>query len=71
MKDYNLMLGDNMKKRAILLSLFLTFSFTSAQDIIENPEKSLSKNTGRVLELKEVLRITDESGEFYFSRPYN
>ncbi|MCJ7580478.1 MAG: 6-bladed beta-propeller [Candidatus Aminicenantes bacterium] len=60
-----------MKKRAILLSLFLIFSFTSAQEIIENPEKSLSKNAGRVLELKEVLRITDESGEFYFSRPYN
>jgi len=37
--------------------------------LVKNPEKSLSKNAGRVLKLKEVLRITDESGDYYFKYP--
>ncbi len=62
--------GDKMKKPGFLvLSLLIFGSFILAQTIIENPEKPLSKNAGRVLELQEVLRITDESGEFYFKRP--
>ncbi|MCJ7581169.1 MAG: hypothetical protein MUP98_11630 [Candidatus Aminicenantes bacterium] len=58
-----------MKKRALLLSLFLTFSIVSAQEIIENPEKPLSEKAGRVLELKEELRITDDGSKFYFAMP--
>jgi hypothetical protein len=41
-----------------------------AQDIIENPSKPLAANADRKVELKEVLRITDEGGKFYFKYPY-
>jgi len=49
--------------------LLLTFSFTSAQEIIENPEKPLSKNAGRILKLKEEIRISDDNGDFFFRIP--
>jgi hypothetical protein len=42
---------------------------TAAQQIIENPEKPLAKNAGRVLKLQEIWRINDDSGEFYFKYP--
>jgi hypothetical protein len=62
--------GERMRKYAfIVFMLFLVMINTQAQDIIENPERPLSKNAGRVLKLKEVLSITDESGKFYFKRP--
>lgn len=59
-----------MKKYAILLSL-LAFVIinTQAQELIENPERPLNSKAGRVLKVEEILRITDESGEFYFSYP--
>lgn len=40
-----------------------------AQAIIENPEKPLAKNAGRVLKLQEIWRVTDESRQFYFKYP--
>ncbi len=52
-----------------VVSLALCPAILLSQQIIENPEKPLAKNAGRVLELKEILRITDESGEFYFKYP--
>jgi outer membrane protein assembly factor BamB len=50
--------------------LMLAFVIGFPQEIVENPEKPPAKNAGRVLELKEVWRITDESGQFYFKYPY-
>lgn len=58
-----------MKIQTILLSLFLILSYISAQEIIENPGKPLSKNSGRILQLEEVLRISDKGGDFYFKNP--
>jgi len=64
--------GVVMKKAILLFSFVLIFnSGIYAQEVIENPEKPLSKNAGRVLNLEEVFRITDESGDFYFSFPLN
>ena len=61
-----------MKKLFVILSSFLLLSsMTLAQEFIENPERPLSKNAGRVLQLEEIFRITDESGDFYFSAPVN
>jgi hypothetical protein len=40
-----------------------------AQVVIENPSQPLAKNAGRVLQLQEVWRITDESGGFFFKYP--
>lgn len=52
---------------------WLVFSFSNlvlfSQNIIENPEKPPSPNAGQVLPLKEVMRITDAKGEFYFKQP--
>jgi len=53
-KRYKIKNWDQMKKQAILLSLFLIFSFTSAQEIINNPAKQFSKNAGRILILLDV-----------------
>ena len=39
--------------------------------VVYNPEEPLSENAGRVLQLKEELRITDSPGEFYFKSPNN
>ncbi|MCK4647084.1 MAG: hypothetical protein KAU46_12595 [Candidatus Aminicenantes bacterium] len=55
----------------LLLSLLIFSSVIFVQTIIENPEKSLSKNAGRVLRLQEVFRITDESDDFYFKAPHS
>ena len=49
--------------------LLLLFLFVFSQEIIENPEKPLNPDAGRILKLEEVLRITDEGGEFFFKRP--
>lgn len=62
-------MGDIMKIHTILLSLLLSFSFASGQEIIENPEKPLSENAGRVLKIQEVMRIQDEGDEFFFKQP--
>jgi hypothetical protein len=61
------------RKRAFLaIPIVLVFSLlASSQQVIENPEKPLAKNAGRVLDLKEVWRITDEGGQFYFKYPYS
>jgi len=55
----------------IILFIFNFVLSTSAQEIIENPEKPLSKNAGRIVELKEVMRIDDIGGNYYFQNPYN
>jgi len=59
-----------MKKSILLFSFLLIFSSVIyAQEVIENPEKPLSKNTGRVLKIKETMSIVDEPGKFYFRSP--
>jgi hypothetical protein len=60
-----------MKKLCIfVLGLFLVSWFVFSQDIIGNREKPENPLVGRSVELEEVLRITDEGGEFYFRYPF-
>ncbi len=60
-----------MKKSVLLFSFILIFNFVIfAQEIIENPEKPGSKNPGRIIQLKEVLKIRDEGTAFYFREPW-
>jgi len=54
---------------AALAAAALFSAFGIAQQVIENPEKPLAKNAGRTIALKEILKITDESGEFFFKSP--
>jgi hypothetical protein len=59
--------------RKILFAFLTFFIFRTVilgQAIVENPEKPASKNPGRVIQLKEVLRIKDEGREFYFKEPW-
>lgn len=61
-------------KQLICLLLILPVSFLwalRAEDVpmTENPAVPTAKNAGRTVTLKEVLRITDEQGGYYFKRP--
>ena len=59
-----------MRKIVLLFLSFFIFSpAILTQTIIENPEKPLSKNAGRVLKLEEIFRINDIGADFYFKRP--
>ncbi len=70
---YNLTIGGRMKQ-LICLFIIITVSFPGALrteeiPMIENPAVPAAKNAGRTVTLKEVLRITDEQGDFYFKYP--
>jgi hypothetical protein len=54
------------KALGVALAFFFLISWLHAQHVIENSDKPLSKNAGRVLALQPVFRITDQSGDFFF-----
>lgn len=59
-----------MNKRIFVCLFVLIFlSEMDAQEVIKNPAKLLNPDAGREVELEEVLRISDESGEFFFKNP--
>jgi hypothetical protein len=61
-----------MKKAlGLFIGISLLSLLASSQIIIENSSKPQSKNAGRILELEELMRITDESDDFYFKRPFS
>jgi len=52
----------------------LVFSLTAvglAQQVIDNPEKPPSPRAGRVIRLKEVARVSEEPGKFFFEQPWD
>ena len=58
------------QKYAIILSIvFLVIIYTQAQEIIENPERPSNSKAGRVIQLKKVMQITDEEGNFFLEGP--
>lgn len=61
-----------MKKPAILFAfLFIFSSIISAQTVIENPQKPLSKKAGRIVDLERILQVKDTGAEFFFQYPLN
>lgn len=54
---------------AILFMILIPAVFLRAQSVIENPAKPSSANAGRVITLKEVQRIHDQEGKFFFKEP--
>ena len=52
-----------------IIVLMVTVNVGAELRVIENPAVPQSKNAGRVIALEEVMRISDESGDFYFKRP--
>lgn len=60
-----------MKRLVFILTFIFIFSpLFLAQTVIENPEKPLSKNAGRIVGLKEMMRIRDDGVEIIFRAPY-
>ena len=60
-----------MKSHILLLfAAAILLSLGAAQDTIENPAKPLSINAGRVVTLKEEMRIEDTGDDFYFKNPF-
>jgi hypothetical protein len=61
-----------IRVRLAPIAFFFIFSFLGqaySQTVVENPEKAENPKSGRIVELKEVMRITEESQEFYFKSP--
>jgi hypothetical protein len=55
----------------VLFLCLMGVSLFSLQELIENSDKPLNPDAGRILKLEEELRITDEGGEFFFQYPNN
>jgi hypothetical protein len=53
----------------LLIMFFFTNKVVFSQAIIENPEKPLSKDAGRVVELQKVMQIDEEADKFFFKYP--
>jgi len=59
-----------MKKFALFISTLAFLTATAAsQDVIENPAKPTSGNSGRIITLKEEMRINDTGESFFFKSP--
>jgi hypothetical protein len=50
----------------ILLAAFVS----GGQDVIDNPRKPIAEDGGRVVNLREIWRISDAGGDFFFKYPY-
>lgn len=50
---------------------FFPSAIIASQQVIESPEKPLSATAGRVIQLKEISRITEEEGKFFFVEPWD
>jgi hypothetical protein len=71
--------GDNIgiawrevgMKKSVWIAVGLLFCLfvLSAQEIVKNPDKPANPTSGRILHLREIVRLTDESGEFFFKYP--
>jgi len=60
--------GGIMKKILILFFFIITPSVIS-QEVIDNPEKALNTNAGRIVTLEKVLKISDTGSGYYFETP--
>lgn len=61
-----------MKKIPVVLSCFVLWTSAAfGQRIIENPAKPVSPRAGRVVQLKEVSRIADEAGKYFFRETWD
>lgn len=60
--------------QSVLALGILTLALTAGSglgQVVENPAKPLAKDAGRVIALKEVWRITEDGGAFYFKYPHS
>jgi hypothetical protein len=60
-----------MRRAILALMSVLMLSAAFGQEMVTLPSKPRSPKSGRVLELREVLRISDAAGGFFFKSPEN
>jgi hypothetical protein len=60
-----------VKKALPVIASVLLISAAFAQETVTLPAKPANPQAGRVLKLREVLRISDAGGAFYFKSPEN
>jgi len=65
------LMEDLMRRATLALISVLMFSAAFGQETVTLPSKPRSPKSGRVLELREVFRISDASGGFFFKNPEN
>jgi hypothetical protein len=58
-----------MRNLSIIPIILIFFLHSSTQKIIENPQKPDNPNSGRIVELKEVMRIHDDVPKYFFRFP--
>ena len=59
-----------MKKLVFLFSCLILMFFSGfAQEVIENSKNPQNPKGGRIIDLLEIMRITDVDGEYYFKSP--
>lgn len=58
-----------MRKAPLALASILVFTAAFGQETVTLPAKPSNPRAGRVLELREVLRISDAGGAFFFKSP--
>jgi hypothetical protein len=65
----------NTKRSSVLIigmgiMVFMSAAAVAASgQVVENPAKPKAKNAGRILQLTEAWKITDDGGEFFFKYP--
>jgi hypothetical protein len=52
-----------------VLPVLLAITILASGQVVENPAKPKTANAGRILQLTEVWKITDDGGEFFFRNP--
>lgn len=60
-----------MKTIVLLFAAILIYPFNNVQQIKDNPDKPLSERAGRIVELKEIKRIVDNTPDYFFKSPHN
>src|SRR4030042_2628167 len=61
--------GRSIMRLGASARVMLSAAVVSFPQVIENPKSPPAPNAGRVVPLKEVARITDEKGKFFFVQP--
>jgi hypothetical protein len=60
-----------MRRATLVLMSVFVISAAFGQEMVTLPSKPRNPKSGRVLKLREVLRISDAAGGFYFKSPEN
>ncbi len=61
--------GRSIMRLGASALVLLAMAVVSFPQVIENPKSPPAPNAGRVVPLREVARITDEKGKFFFVQP--